>query len=144
MSYRPYDHDSTFMYLYHFISIDLESSRSCNSTHCKAYSYEPGLHYLLNTWIVPLDCTTCWTPGSHHWIALPAKPSIYYLIQEVTTSSTFAVSRASSSTKRTDDWTSIVLNIEYRILNIKYRTSNIKYRTSNIEHRKLNINRIEH
>ena len=26
------------MYLYHFISIDLESSRSCNSTHCKAYT----------------------------------------------------------------------------------------------------------
>ena len=36
------------MYLYHLISIDLESSRSCNSSHCKAYTYEPGLHCLLH------------------------------------------------------------------------------------------------
>ena len=26
------------MYIFHLISIDLESSRSCNSSHCKAYS----------------------------------------------------------------------------------------------------------
>ena len=35
------------MYLYHFIFIDLESSRLCNFIYCKAYSYEPGLPYLL-------------------------------------------------------------------------------------------------
>ena len=65
-------------------------------------------------------------------IALPAKPSIYYLIQEVTTSSTFAVSWASSSTKRTDDWTLIVSNINC----IEHRS----HRTSIA----LNIDRIEH
>ena len=27
------------MYIYHLISIDLQSSRSCNSSHCKAYKY---------------------------------------------------------------------------------------------------------
>jgi hypothetical protein len=37
-----------FMYLYHSISIDLELSRSCNSTHCKAYSYNPRSHNLLS------------------------------------------------------------------------------------------------
>jgi hypothetical protein len=26
------------MYLYHLISIDLQSSRLCNSLHCKAYN----------------------------------------------------------------------------------------------------------
>src|SRR5882724_12816510 len=33
---------STFMYLYHLISIDLELSRSFNSHTAKSYSYEPG------------------------------------------------------------------------------------------------------
>ena len=33
------------------------------------------------------DRTTCWPIN---WIALPVAPSIYYLIQEVTTSTTFA------------------------------------------------------
>ena len=54
----------TFMYLYHLISIDLESSRSVNSTHCKSLQLWarialpvnglPGLHYLLTD---QLDCT---------------------------------------------------------------------------------------
>ena len=36
------------MYLYHFISIDLESSRLCNSLHCKAYkSLSPKLKNFL-------------------------------------------------------------------------------------------------
>src|SRR6266702_1828341 len=33
-----------FMYLYHFISIDLKSSRSCNSTTLQAYSF-PSLSF---------------------------------------------------------------------------------------------------
>jgi len=53
------------MYIYYLISIDLELSRSLNSPTLHCYSYESGLHYLLNQ-------------------------SIYYLIQEVTTSTTFA------------------------------------------------------
>jgi len=53
------------VYLVHLISIDLELSRSFNSPTLHCYSYESGLHYLLNQ-------------------------SIYYLIYEVTTSTTFA------------------------------------------------------
>ena len=57
-----------FMYLYHFISIDLESSRSCNSSHCK--SLQPALpcpsvaaalraySYVLSS----LDVRTPWEP----------------------------------------------------------------------------------
>ena len=36
-----------FLYIVYLISIDLESSRSFNSSHCKAYSYGPGSHHLL-------------------------------------------------------------------------------------------------
>ena len=32
--------DPYFMYIYHFISIDLESSRSCNSLYCKSLHKE--------------------------------------------------------------------------------------------------------
>jgi len=52
------------MYLVHLISIDLELSRLFNSPILHCYSYESGLHYLLNQ-------------------------LIYYLIYEVTTSTTF-------------------------------------------------------
>jgi len=52
------------MYLVHLISIDLELSCLFNPYTAKAYSYKSGLHYLLNQ-------------------------SIYYLIYEVTTSTTF-------------------------------------------------------
>src|SRR6266705_4978669 len=38
---------SAIVYLYHSISIDLESSRSCKPTTQQAYSYDPGSHYLL-------------------------------------------------------------------------------------------------
>ena len=30
------------------LELYLQSTRSCNSIYCKAYSYKPGLHYLLN------------------------------------------------------------------------------------------------
>ena len=42
-----------FVYIAYLISIDLESSRSFNSSHCKAYSYDPGLHHLLTNQILP-------------------------------------------------------------------------------------------
>jgi hypothetical protein len=49
----------TFLiYIYHLISIDLQLSHSCNSPHCKAYSYEPGSHCLLSNY---LNRTTCYT-----------------------------------------------------------------------------------
>ena len=31
--------DPYFMYIYHYISIDLQSSRSCNSPHCKSLQF---------------------------------------------------------------------------------------------------------
>jgi len=36
------------MYLVHLISIDLQLSCLFNSYTAKAYSYKPGLHYLLS------------------------------------------------------------------------------------------------
>ena len=39
---------SIFMYIYHLFSIVLQSSCSCNSSHCKAYSYKPGLPTVLH------------------------------------------------------------------------------------------------
>jgi len=64
-------------------------------------------------------------------IALPAKQSIYYLIQEVTTSITFAVSRASSPIKRTDDRPQST-NVPDRRTNwrIKSKVRNVKIRFS--------------
>jgi len=53
------------MYIYHLISIDLELSCLFNLPTLHCYSYESGLYYLLNQ-------------------------LIYYLIYEVTTSTTFA------------------------------------------------------
>ena len=48
MSHGLRSSGSTFMYLYHLISIDLQSSCSFIPPHCKAYSYEPGSHHLLH------------------------------------------------------------------------------------------------
>ena len=71
------------------------------------------------------DRTTCWPIN---WIALPVAPTIYYLIQKKSLLlPPLQVSRASSFTKRTDDWTSIKSNIDH----IEHRTSNIDY----IKHR---------
>jgi len=36
------------VYIAYLISIDLESSRLFNSSHCEAYSYEPGLPTVLH------------------------------------------------------------------------------------------------
>jgi len=47
-----------FLYIVSLISIDLELSRSFNSSHCKAYSYKPGSHCLLSNY---LNRTTCCT-----------------------------------------------------------------------------------
>src|SRR6266436_8620047 len=47
-SHRPYGQSFTFMYIYHLISIDLQSSRLFNSPTLHCYSYEPGSHYLLS------------------------------------------------------------------------------------------------
>ena len=58
------------MYLYYLISIDLELSRSFNSLYYKAYSYKPGLHYLLHHLLSKLI----------YRIVLPAKQLTYYLI----------------------------------------------------------------
>jgi len=67
-----------FVYIAFLISIDLESSRSFNPSHCKAYSYEPGSHHLLTN-----QSTTSF------------KKSLLLLPLQV--------SRASSPIKRTDD-----------------------------------------
>jgi hypothetical protein len=40
------------------LELHSQSSRSFNSSHCKAYSYEPGSHYLLTN---QSDRTTCCT-----------------------------------------------------------------------------------
>ena len=114
-------------------------------------------HTLQKLTVMSPDRTACWPIT---WIALPVAPLIYYLIQEVTTSSTFAsVSNffrvplsyswlSSLFTKRTDDRILITSNIAY----VEYRlyqtliTSNIDY----IEHRShrtsiiSNIDYIEH
>src|SRR6266481_8333625 len=47
-SHRPYRQGSTFMYIFLFISIDLQLSRSFNSPTLHCYSYKPGSHYLLS------------------------------------------------------------------------------------------------
>jgi hypothetical protein len=45
LSHRLRSSASTFVYIYHLLSIDLQSSRSCNSLHCKAYIlYYRGLY----------------------------------------------------------------------------------------------------
>jgi hypothetical protein len=45
-SYRPYGQGSTFMYIFHFMSIDLQSSRSFNSPtlHCYIKSMAIALY----------------------------------------------------------------------------------------------------
>src|SRR5712675_24652 len=48
MTHRLRSSGSTFMYLYHLISIDLQLSHSFNSPTLHCYSYEPGSHYLLS------------------------------------------------------------------------------------------------
>ena len=50
------------MYIYHLISIDLQSSRSCNSTHCKS------LH-------ICLPCFSCLHHMTHHLFLLPVTPA---------------------------------------------------------------------
>ena len=37
--HRRHPFATYFMYLYHFISIDFQSSRSCNSSHCKSLHF---------------------------------------------------------------------------------------------------------
>jgi hypothetical protein len=136
------------MYLYHFISIDLESSRSCNSTHCKAYSYEPGSHYLLSH-----QFTTSFKKPSQLQLP-PCSVSSFFIYQ---TDGRLNIDRIEHQLHRT----SIISNIDCiehrsnRTLiepNPTVRTrpyepdlqipkSNIEHRKSNIktEHRKLNI-----
>ena len=45
--------DTHFMYIYLLISIDLQLSRSCNPSQCKAYSYNP-ITYVINRALVEL------------------------------------------------------------------------------------------
>jgi hypothetical protein len=93
------------------LELHLQSSRLFNSLHCKAYSYEPGLPTVLHL--------------------IFTKQSICYLIPEAfwATSTTFAVSRTSSSTKRTDDrpWPTTVPTIAQTN---QIKSSNVKNKVS--------------
>ena len=106
------------------------------------------------------DRTTCWTPGSYHRIALPAKPSIYYLISKafsITATTLQCLELLHLPNRRTIEhrlhrtliasninhiehrlhWTSIESNIDRTEPNRTNQTS-FKYqtnRTSNIENR---------
>src|SRR6266702_2611948 len=95
---------SAIVYLYHSISIDLESSRSCNSTTLQAYSYDPGLLYLLT------NQSTISFQSLLELLLLPCSVPNFFEYQ----------------TNRTS-------NIEHRTSNIERRTSNVEHRKSNIE-----------
>ena len=76
-----------FMYIYYLISIDLQLSRSFNSSHCKAYSYKPGSHCLLSNY---LNRTTCCTINllphlrSHYFYYLCKCLELLHLLNERT------------------------------------------------------------
>src|SRR6266568_4398743 len=99
------------MYLYHLISIDLKSSRSCNSTTLQAYSYEPGSHYR---------------------IALPADQSIgsHYLLHHLLSSQSTASFKKSLLLPPLQCLKLLHLPNQS---NIEHRTSKVEHRTSNIE-----------
>jgi len=79
-SHRPYGQGSTFIYIFHFMSIDLQSSRSFFSSHYKAYSYEPGSHYLLSN--QSTCCTINLLPRlrSHYFFHLCKYLKLLYLL----------------------------------------------------------------
>jgi hypothetical protein len=115
----PYCLHLSYVYI-EALELHLQSSRLCNSSHCKAYSYEPGSHYLLTN---HLDRTTCCTIYQSNQAPTSFKKSLLLL--------SLQVSRASSFIKRTDDRPRLTTVPDRRTnWRIKSRVRNVKIRFS--------------